>query len=90
MRPLRCSEIGLKRSPVKLGKALAQGRVSDHHKVPALAVGAAGGLSGDLQATLDHLGFHRSFQVEPLTHRARRGQQMVNDGEVKHSVSLAW
>ena len=57
-------------------------RVGNHHKVPALAVRAAGRLCGDLQAALNHLWLDRAREIEPLAHRACRRQQVVDHIEI--------
>ena len=62
---------------VEFADALPLGLVGHHHEMPALAVGAARPLEGDLQAFANQLRVHRAIEIEALAHGAGRGEQGV-------------
>ena len=61
----------------ELGEAFLAVRVPHDQEVPALTVGAAGGLEGDLETLLENLGCNGALEVEALAHRTRGREQVV-------------
>ena len=67
---------------VDVGQRLLLLGVVDEHPLPALGVGARRRLERQLETFQQHLTRHRLLEIQPLAHRTRGGQDVI-DGQVQ-------